>query len=63
MYKENPCRFKLRAGRHVQYPSRRDEVEKMARRARSGFKKVFAELPPKVEYFLTDIGKTALPEY
>ncbi|HKO96299.1 MAG TPA: helix-turn-helix domain-containing protein [Pyrinomonadaceae bacterium] len=24
-------------------------------------KKVFAELPPKVEYFLTDIGKTALP--
>ncbi|HEX6718758.1 MAG TPA: winged helix-turn-helix transcriptional regulator [Pyrinomonadaceae bacterium] len=22
---------------------------------------IFAELPPKVEYFLTDIGKTALP--
>jgi DNA-binding HxlR family transcriptional regulator len=24
-------------------------------------KKIFAELPPKVEYFLTDIGRTALP--
>ena len=24
-------------------------------------KKIFAELPPKVEYSLTDIGKTALP--
>lgn len=24
-------------------------------------KKIFAELPPKVEYFLTDIGKSALP--
>jgi DNA-binding HxlR family transcriptional regulator len=24
-------------------------------------KKIFAELPPKVEYFLTDMGKTALP--
>ena len=24
-------------------------------------KKIFAELPPKVEYFLTDLGKTTLP--
>jgi len=24
-------------------------------------KKIFAELPPKVEYFLTDVGKSALP--
>ena len=24
-------------------------------------KKIFAELPPRVEYFLTDVGKSALP--
>ena len=24
-------------------------------------KKIFAELPPKVEYFLTDLGKSTLP--
>lgn len=24
-------------------------------------KKIFAELPPKVEYFLTDLGKSSLP--